>query len=108
MKGRFLALLALLAFAGCSDGQPPETDDLARSQIAAEGHVLTAVVTGFGGSGVRRGLVDVHLRSGELSGVIMGVLPQQLNCKVGDRVPVRQSGMMIVALPGVCMKGASL
>jgi hypothetical protein len=108
MKDIYLTLSALLALVGCSDGLPSTNDELARSHKTADDRTLTAVVTGFGGPGGRRGRTNVYLSSGKLSGVILGVLAEELDCKVGDRVPVKRVGNAVAALPGVCRKGASL
>ena len=108
MKSLLLSSFALLMTVGCSEGQPSKAHNQPHTQHVEKSDTFTAVVTGFGGPGSRRGWINVYFRSGNLSGVITDVRPEELNCRVGDRVPVKQSGNAIVALQGVCRKGAAL
>ena len=62
----------------------------------------TAHVSGFGGASGRRGSVDVHLRNATGFGVIRNVRPDQLSCRVGQKVAVEQSGPALRGLPGTC------
>jgi hypothetical protein len=108
MKNMFFASLALLVIAGCSEGPTTKGQNLEHANNVPNSETLTAVVIGFGGTGGRRGLTNVHLRSGTLTGVITYMRPEELDCRVGDRVPVKRAGNAIVALQGVCRKGAVL
>ena len=105
---RLASLLTLVVISGCSDTDATKGQAQPATHHAEESGIQTAVVTGFGGPGSRRGWVDVHLRSGSLSGVIANVRSDELDCRIGDRVPVKQSGQAIVALKGVCRKGGAV
>ena len=103
MQFKQIAVLALL-ISGCSDAGPESDGATVETRGGSEDRALTAIVTGFGGPGSRRGYTNVYIRSGELTGVIPGVLPEELDCKVGDRIPAKKSGGAIVAFRNACRK----
>ena len=67
-----------------------------------------AEVTGFGGQSGRRGSVDVYVKYATGYGVIQNIRPDRLNCRIGERVAVEQSGSILRGLPGTCRTSAKL
>ena len=79
-----------------------------RRQSNGPWQTTTAEVTAFGGQSGRWGSVDVYVKNATGHGVIQNIRPDGLNCRIGERVAVEQSGSILRGLPGTCRTAPKL